>query len=374
MRGYIFIALIIGLAGNSCIKREVLRVPTVTLKGESVLKCDTTNPNYSVINIGPVGRIQIDSCGNIWISDIRNARLLKYNAKGEYLSQINFAPLDSSGELPCFKYRNACDIGGLPQIWDFCIGRDGKLYAALAIKERGYPPFFIESFDLEGKKLGEIRIEEFPQRIAVDSKGLIYITYVPIRRDIINRELVMVYDSIGQRVDSFGTTLKFYPEDSGEALLYNRVWLSIDNEDNLWMAFEVSPIVRKYNSAHQLVFERRYITAETKRSLAKTEEYRKKFEKLKKKNSSAKPIVYGTFWDIITPDKDSIFLITIWNVAYRLDGNGDIKERIVLDDKIRDYTRFAISPLGEFWECAESVEKEDSFTILHFLKKKGGEE
>lgn len=223
---------------------------------------------------------------------------------------------------------------------------------------------------MEGKKLNEIRIKEFPRRIAVDSKGLIYLTYVPIVKDIINRELIIVYDSTGQKVDSFGTTLKMFPRDVGKSLLYNQVWLSIDNEDNLWIAFETSPILRKYNSAHQLVFEREYMTAETRKSLIRTQEYQKKFEERRKKSPSAKPIVSRTFWDIIATDKNSIFLVTNWNVAYRLDRSGDIKERMVLNDEMRDYQRFAISPLGEFWECAEDIKKEGSFKIIYFYRKK----
>lgn len=91
---------------------------------------------------------------------------------------------------------------------------------------------------------------DFRQEIAVDSRGRIFLN-LPLRDS-----LITVFNRQGGVIGQFG---EIYPNSvEKERIQLNLVRLTLDQEDNIYCAFQEFPVLRKYDAGFDLVYTREY--------------------------------------------------------------------------------------------------------------------
>lgn len=94
------------------------------------------------------------------------------------------------------------------------------------------------------------QFNDYQQEIAVDSKGRIFLN-LPLRDS-----LITVFNRQGEVIGQFGA---LYPNpEEKERIQLNLVRLTLDEEDNLYCAFQEFPVLRKYDAGFDLVYTREY--------------------------------------------------------------------------------------------------------------------
>jgi hypothetical protein len=142
------------------------------------------------------------------------------------------------------------------------ISRDGTIFVEDGGNER------IVKFDQAGKYLGDFRVSAY-QGLAAGAQGELYLGQPE------EGHLITVYSSAGKKLRSFGELKKFSdfhgdaPSDQDEAykLAFNRVRLTTDKDDNLYVSFMLTPLIQKYSPDGKLLFERRLAAPEIDRLL-----------------------------------------------------------------------------------------------------------
>ncbi len=132
-------------------------------------------------------------------------------------------------------------------------------------------PFEVKGYSLDGDFKSRFQQGDTPElakfatswSIAVDSQGGIFLSQPR------NENLLTAYDSRGRKLRGVGEKLepeKVYPEvcktnprcqDRRYRVTLNRVKAAVDGDDNLYVGFDVAPIVRRYDSEGRLIFETR---------------------------------------------------------------------------------------------------------------------
>lgn len=349
--------LSIVLINSGCFHRGIT-VPTVTLVGEVVLKGDTSNPNYCTYYYP--GNLRIDQQGNLWISDIGGMRLLKYNSGGKYQYQILFYP-DSvviSKKSPRIDFSKM-GCGRLPvTIQDFSFDHDGNLYAFLTI---GNIPGNIKYKIIKIKRNGNIiayNLDNLVFYTTIDSKNYIYASRLCVGPPFYSdSSLITVMDSLGNKLDIMCPPVIEPDWTPNEIAHLNRVYPAVDDNDNLWVAFLLQPIVRKYDSSHKLIWERKYLTTEIKQVLARTDSAKKRrIARMKRGEKKIPHPFFFTFRGIAPLSNGGALIFTNKEVVYELDKEGNICRKIYLkrggipgirfyavDDKSRDIYEYMLT-------------------------------
>lgn len=168
-----------------------------------------------------------DSSGNIYVTDQREHRILKFDSSGNFLQkfgQIGQGPGDLS----------------LPHI--FFITKDD----ILIVGETGNMRF--QFFDKQGRYLKSFKIFKGYQSWIENNKGYIF-TLPTLRKN--SNHLIEVLSQEGEVLSSFGKPLSFKYDRS----INNYAQISINQKGELFVAFRFYPIVRKYSQKGELLAE-----------------------------------------------------------------------------------------------------------------------
>jgi hypothetical protein len=194
---------------------------------EVLIDPETNDPNYIMHN--PLA-IKIGPDDNIYILDQGNKRIMVYDRRMRFVRQIGRV-----GQGP----------GEFIEPTDFDIDLEGNIYVADLVNSR------ISIFDNQGifKNSFGLQIMPLPRELnlAVDSEKRIYI-------NTIVDSLITVFQSNGERIGAFGEVFR-HPVATARHL-WNIVALDVDEDDNIWVAFQTKPLVRKYTKSGLLLFEK----------------------------------------------------------------------------------------------------------------------
>jgi hypothetical protein len=135
---------------------------------------------------------------------------------------------------------------------DFFITKDKLLYVMDSGNNR------IEIFNLQGKYLYDFPVHIKSLGMGTNSKGEIFLGQPALKN------IISVYNSKGKHVRSFGSLMSpselygenFKKYDRSHIIPLNRVWLTLDNEENLWLGFLHAPLICKYNQMGKLIFKK----------------------------------------------------------------------------------------------------------------------
>ncbi|MEW5806373.1 MAG: hypothetical protein AB1756_03355 [Acidobacteriota bacterium] len=246
-------------------------------------------------------------------------------------------------------------IAATIEIEDFAY-RNGLIYL-LAYREAG-PGIMI--LDREGNILSQFPLVRTPPgmtSIAVDSKGNIYHNNPSLPEGIIT-----VYDSFGRVKKIFG---KHLPEKYFASMkLLNRVVLCVDGNDHLILAFRFNPIVRKYDSNGELLFEQELSCKEIlQRAKTEKDAYPERFTLTDDGRVKIRAFTY--FTSVACDAKNNIYLkFGPESLIFRLDKEGLLNEKLLLihgEDSIEDF---------DFWESSIVVRE----GFLYFPREREGSE
>jgi hypothetical protein len=169
----------------------------------------------------------MDSVGNIYVSDRVHHSVHKFDSKGEYLNRIGKAG-HSEGEL---LIPSHIDVDHKNNLIVHDIGNNR-----------------IQIFDQQGKYISHFKIFKGYTSMAVDSHELIYFSH---HTDDLNEPLVEVLDMNGKLIRSFGKRIEF--EHNSPA--HNKIMISINNKDEVFLTWKYFPFVRRYSPLGNLLSE-----------------------------------------------------------------------------------------------------------------------
>lgn len=177
---------------------------------------------------GP-NHIEIDTEGNIYVSDIKEHRIFKFNANGKFLAQFG-----KTGQGP----------------GDLFMPRVSKVTKEnnLIVLETGNMRFQI--FDLTGRFIKSFNIFRGYESFIVDKDGFIF-AIPSIQRNIKN--LVEVISQDGEILNTFGEPYNI----KHNRVVYNRAGISINRREELYVSFHNLSLVRKYSKSGKLLKEYR---------------------------------------------------------------------------------------------------------------------
>lgn len=140
------------------------------------------------------------------------------------------------------------------------------------------------------------RFNDYQQEIAVDSNGRIFLN-LPLKGS-----LITVFNRQGEITGQFG---KIYPNPvERHRVQLNLVRLTLDQDDNLYCAFQEFPVLRKYDAAFHLVYTREY--PQLPGIAAKTAAAEKKKEKRKQNKLAVR--IYKKFLMNLSCDRDYLYM------------------------------------------------------------------
>jgi len=215
--------------------------------------------------------ISSDSAENIYVSDSKAHRVLKFNSSGNYLQQIGH-----KGKGP----------------GEFSYGPFNVTFAdnSLIVRDSGR----IQSFDENGKYVKSFKLSKIYHDIVISDKGLILAAPFSYTEQ---SHLIDVLSKEGEILYSFGELKRF--KHSQHYL--NRVRLALTHHGELLVAFVHFPIIRKYSIDGEFLLEFRI-----------EHEAIKSQEKINQKRISAQKKAGIGFIEIITAIKtirDSIYVL-----------------------------------------------------------------
>jgi hypothetical protein len=140
------------------------------------------------------------------------------------------------------------------------------------------------------------RFNDSRQEIAVDSRGRIFLN-LPLRGS-----LITVFNRQGEVIGQFGEMYSNSVERVRAQL--NLVRLTLDQEDNLYCAFQEFPVLRKYDAAFHLVYTRKY--PQLPGIVEKTAIVEKKKEESKKKKLAVH--IYKKLLTNLSCDRDFLYM------------------------------------------------------------------
>jgi tripartite motif-containing protein 71 len=158
--------------------------------------------------LGDPTDVTVDAKGNIWVTDLANHRIEKFNEKGEYQSEFGSAG-SGAGQF-VEPLLTAVDPAG--HLWVLDRGGD-------RVEEFGETGTFIRAFGTLGTGSGNL---SYPSGIAVDSKGHVW---VADRRN--NR--VEEFSETGAFIRTFGS------KGSGSGQMIEPMGLTTTSEGDVWV-------------------------------------------------------------------------------------------------------------------------------------------
>lgn len=172
--------------------------------------------------------------GNVYIFDSGNERIVKLSPDGDFLAEFG----TQGGE------QSRVYSAGLGD--SLFIDQKENVYVIDPVAP------MVKIFTSSGNLLYAFRVP-FPMGdIAVDSTGKIFLAATVSRA----KSLVYTFDRQGRFLSSFGERL--IPSGGVVGKELNRVKLTVDASDNLYLAFRSWPLVRKYSVQGKLLSEESY--------------------------------------------------------------------------------------------------------------------
>lgn len=173
--------------------------------------------------------LAVDREGNLFILDSGNNRIQKFDQNGNFLMSIG-----REGQGP----------GEFLNPYDIVLDQEGNLYVA------DYGNTRVQCFDNNGQYMYSFEVNRGFIRIVVDSKGYIYLPYYT------DKFLVHKFSRDGSLLNSFvETEIASMKGDPRLQEAYNRVFISVDEEDNIYVAYRFQNKIQKYNSQGKLLLE-----------------------------------------------------------------------------------------------------------------------
>lgn len=135
---------------------------------------------------------------------------------------------------------------------DFAISRKGFLFVLDSGNNR------IQVFDSNKKYVNDFTIPFKPWGIEVNSDNEVFLGQPA------SNNLICVYSLKGKKLRSFGSLKKaseiygidYKKYDDSHKIPLNRVWLTLDDKNNLWVGFLHAPLIHKYNLKGELILEK----------------------------------------------------------------------------------------------------------------------
>jgi subtilisin family serine protease/streptogramin lyase len=168
--------------------------------------------------------IEIDSAGNTWVVDANLGRVQKFNAKGEYLSQLGWGALGYPIDL---------EIDSAGNLWV----TDAEYNLVKKFSPTGGK--YLAQFGTEGSGNGQLLA---PSGIEIDSAGNLWVA-----------------DSSNHRVQKFSPEGKYLAQfgskGTGNGQLNEPYGLAIDSSDNVWVADSNNNRVQKFNAKGEYLLQ-----------------------------------------------------------------------------------------------------------------------
>lgn len=252
---------------------------------------------------------------------------------------------------------------------DLAVDPEGYIYVRDSLNRR------FQVFEWNGKEFAEFPNTPEAHGLAVTSKGEILLGQPQKDR------LVSVYTRDGKLIRSFGELHKlsdFYgPElsdlDNQYKYAINRIKISVDKEDNVYVGFIGAPVFQKYNPAGELIFEKRMAGPQAAEII---NGFRKKRQSPVRRGMDGVPtplIVTGLTVDDAT---GNIYIAFQWNRAWMYVANRNGDSVTVLDSPLREllFQNIALSEDGRAILAARlSVVRTDEaymFSLPSTLKRR----
>ena len=182
------------------------RIEKFDSKGEYLNKFGTLGEEDGQL-ANPYG-IEIDSQGNIWVVDTENFRIQKFNPEGEYLGKFGTI---GSGD------------GKFLLIYDLAIDSKGNIFVADTESHR------IQKFNSEGKYLSKFGSEgsgngqlRYPLGIAVDAEDNVLVADA-------NNNRIQMFNSKGEYLSKFGS------KGVGDGQFLSPAGIAIDAGGKIWV-------------------------------------------------------------------------------------------------------------------------------------------
>jgi hypothetical protein len=196
--------------------------------------------SFKIEKVGGRDKIATDADGNVYHLKASEHTIAVYDREMR-LRQVIGRPGQAPGELQHPR--------------DFAVGRSGAIHVADTDNRR------VQIFDSAGQFIGGFDVGYRPTAIKVNSQDEIFIRGARVGEHIIN-----VYSTDGKLLRSFGEPRsidfkklsdKELPEDYMKRLtaVLSEGMLDIDQSDNVYIAFNSAPILRKYDRFGKLLFE-----------------------------------------------------------------------------------------------------------------------
>ena len=166
---------------------------------------------------GEVQGIEVDAGGNVWVADPYNARIQKFNAKGEYQSQFS-GPLGNELHWP-----HGLAIDSSSNLWVADSDRIVKF------NSKGE---FLSEFGKEGSGNGQFN---WAHDIALDSSGNLWVADTGNQR-------IQKFNAKGEYLSQFGK------EGSGNGQFVQPSGIAIDASGNVWATDTDNHRIQKFNS------------------------------------------------------------------------------------------------------------------------------
>jgi|GEM_PF-440104 len=195
------------------------RIQKFNSKGEYVLKIGSAGYGDGQFN-EPMG-VAVDSSGNVWVADSGSNRIQKFNSKGEYLSQFGTFGT-GNGQL---YWPLGIEIDAEGNLWVADTGNH-------RIQKFNSKGEYLAKFGSEGSGNGQF---QEPGDVAVDSSGNFWVVDSALHR-------IQKFNSKGEYI------LKSGSEGSGNGQLYGPYGIATDAEGNVWVADSGNNRIQKFNS------------------------------------------------------------------------------------------------------------------------------
>jgi DNA-binding beta-propeller fold protein YncE len=195
------------------------RVQKFNSKGEYQLKFGSEGTGNGQF-VWPIG-ITTDSTGDVWVADTLNNRVQEFNSKGEYLTQFGTKG-SGNGQL---STPMGLDIDSGGNVWVADSGNN-------RVQKFNSKGEYLLKFGSAGSGNGQF---SSPRALAIDSEGDIWIA------DYSNNR-VQEFNSKGEYLTQFGT------KGSGNGQFKYPTGIAVDAKGKIWVADYENNRVQKFNS------------------------------------------------------------------------------------------------------------------------------
>jgi len=196
--------------------------------------------------LGQLHDLDLDSAGNIWVVDIGNQRLQKFNSIGTFLMKIDngFCDISNPSNPACNTLAPGAIEDGDGQFFSpksLAIDSSGNIWVADTNNNRlqkfDSSGTFLMKFGSTGSGNGQF---DNANSIAIDSSGNLYVS------DHNNRR-VQIFDSSGNFLSQFGSF------GTGDGEFINTHYVAIDSFDRIYVGDRERPVVQIFDSSGNFI-------------------------------------------------------------------------------------------------------------------------